>query len=389
MLPNIHAVFIEFNQYLTTHLQKKHWVFVLSFLVFLLFSVIYFPEIVRKRIHNDWTHNDQLMQQFVNNKIENPLKPTLNFAPGEHYRKRDLRITPYIIANVFHLNALRLFYLQLLLLPLFLFFSVSLLVQITKSPPISFWATVALLFSYVGNSFNYDTLFYDSYAYFALLMALYFSGNLFCVFFLLLSYFVDERSLVPSMIIPLFVGLTKYSIETTKENFKTFFQKMIWQNRSFWMVFVSMLVYVLVRVIFYINYHLNTPVGANSGVTIGLAFKYGTKLPYAIYSSLKLNFLLIFCTCFYLFRKQYYFVGLWFLAVFLMSFLVGTAVEDVTRSLAYSYLLVYIVYLISIQIKENISNFIYFIAFVNIFTPTFTLLLNLYKVEAFSWLIHF
>jgi hypothetical protein len=389
MLPNVNAIFSEFNKYLTSHLQKTHWVFILSLLTFFLFSSIYFPEIIRKRVHNDWTHNDQLIQQFVNNKIENPLKPTLNFAPGEHFSKRDLRITPYIIANIFQLNALRLFYLQLLLLPLFVFFSIKLLTQITKSPPISFWATMALLFTYVGNSFNYDTLFYDSYAYLGLLMALYFSRNIICVFFLIASYFVDERSLVPSMIIPLFVGLSNYSLESTKQEFKITFQKMFIQNQSFWMVFVSVLIYVLIRVLFYFTYHLNTPVGENSGVTLGLAFKYGTKLPYAIFSSLKLNFLLILFACFYLIKKQYYFVALWFTGVFLMSFLVSTAVEDVTRSLAYSYILVYVVYLISIQIKEKISNFVYFIAFVNIFTPTFTLLLNLYKVEAFSWLIHF
>lgn len=389
MLPNISLLLTNFNGLINKSLQNRYWCIGMCISVFLIFSLIYYPEVMRKRLHNDWTGNDMLVQKFVNNKISNPFKPTENLLPEDHFSKRDLRITPYILANVFGLNALRLFYLQVLLLPLFIWLSVKVIYKATNNYVLGFWGTIALLFSYVGNSFNFDTLFYDSYAYFGLLLSLYFYKNPLSILFLVASYFVDERSVAPSLVIPLFAGLTLLPLPNTNRNFITTFQKMIVENKSFWLVLISLVIYGSIRIFFYFLYHLQTPVGANSGVKLGLGFIHGAKIPYAIFSSLKLNLLLIIFACFYLFKKKYYIVAVWFTGVFLLSFLVGTAVEDVTRSLAYSFLLVYVVYLLVAQINEKASKFIYLIAFVNILTPTYSLLLNLYKVEAFSWLIHF
>lgn len=200
MLPNINLLFKKFNCFIASYLQDKYWNVVVCFLIFLIFSLIYYPEIVRKRINNDWASVDISLQKFVGSKIEKPLKPTLNFPPEDHFRKRDLRITPYLFANIFHLNALRLFYLQVLLLPFFIWFSIRLISRVTNNMVLAFWGTIALAFSYVGNSFNYDTLFYDSYAYLCLLVALYFHKHPICILFLLTGYFVDERSIVPALL---------------------------------------------------------------------------------------------------------------------------------------------------------------------------------------------
>ncbi|MEA5427408.1 hypothetical protein [Arcicella lustrica] len=370
-------------------MQNKYWYVVICVLIFLVFSFIYFPEIIRKRISNDWTSIDISVQQFVNNKIEKPLQPTLDFPPEDHFRKRDLRITPYLLANVFSLNSLRLFYLQILLLPVFIWFSIKIINRVSKNAAISFWGTIALLFSYVGNSFNYDTLFYDSYAYLGLVIALYFYKSSISIVFLLASYFVDERSIAPSLIIPLFAGLTTFSLAQTTQDFKTTFYKLFSHNKSFWTVFISVLIYIFIRILFYKNYHLDTPIGKDSGVSLGLGFIHRTKIPFAIFSSLKLNLLLILSTSFYLIKKKYYIVALWFIGIFVACFLVGTAVEDVTRSLSYTFLLVFVVYLLVGQTNEKVSRFIYFIALVNILTPTYSLLSSLYRIEAFSWFVHF
>lgn len=389
MLPNISLLFAKFNYFVSKYLQNKYWNIGVCLLVFLVFSLIYFPEAIRKRVNNDWLSIDLTVQKFVNDKIEKPLQPTLNFPSEDHFRKRDLRITPYLLANIFGLNALRLFYLQILLLPVFIWFSIRIIFRVTKNAALSFWATIALLFSYVGNSFNYDTLFYDSYAYLGLLIALYFYKKPISILFLLASYFVDERSIVPSLIIPLFAGLATFPLEQTTQDFKTTFQKLFIHNKSFWMVFISVLIYIFIRILFYKNYHLDTPIGKDSGVSLGLGFIHRTKIPFAIFSSLKLNLLLILSTSFYLIKKKYYIVALWFIGIFVACFLVGTAVEDVTRSLAYTFLLVFVVYLLVGQTNEKVSRFIYFIALVNILTPTYSLLSSLYRIEAFSWFVHF
>lgn len=389
MLPEILYLFNQLNTFILKCLKNKFGFLSICFLAFGLFSFIYFPEAIRKRIHNDWTGNDMLVQSFVNNKIVHPFQATKNLLPADHFSKRDLRITPYILANIFHLNSLRLFYLQVLLLPCFIWLSIKILIRTTGDFLLSFWATMAILFSYVGNSFNFDTLFYDSYAYLGLLLSLYFYKNPISILFLVASYFVDERSVVPSLVIPLIAGLTIHPLNNTSSNFSITFQKMIIKNKSFWLLFTSLLVYVMIRFFFYKNYHLNTPVGKDSGVTLGLGFIHGVKIPLAIFSSLKMNYLLILSACYYLIKKRYYFVAVWFIGIFVVTFLIGTAVEDVTRSLTYGFLLIFVAYLFLVQIKEKSTNFIYFITFVNILTPTYTLLLNLYEIEAFSWFFHF
>lgn len=389
MLPNVKLIFTKFNRIIARYLQNKYRNVVVCFLISITFSLIYYPEIVRKRISNDWASVDISLQKFVDSKIEKPLNPTLNFPPEDHFRKRDLRITPYLFANIFHLNALRLFYLQVLLLPLFVWFSIQLIRRVTNNMAMAFWGTIALTFTYVGNSFNYDTLFYDSYAYLGLIAALYFYKSPVIIFILLASYFVDERSIAPSLIIPLFAALTNFQLTETSNDFKNTLKRLFLQNKSFWMVFSSLLIYIVIRFWFYITYHLDTPVGEKSGVSLGLGFIHGVKVPLAIFSSLKLNLLLILFAVFYLIKKKYFIVALWFAGVFMLTFVIGTAVEDVTRSLAYGFLLVFVVYLLAVQINEDASSFIYFIAFVNILTPTYTLLLSLYKIEAFSWFLHY
>ena len=73
---------------------------------------IYFPESVFKKLNKSFSQNEIFIQDFVNHKIDYPLEATKNKDEGDHFMKRELRISPYLVGKIFHLNAVKLFYLQ-------------------------------------------------------------------------------------------------------------------------------------------------------------------------------------------------------------------------------------------------------------------------------------
>ena len=78
----------------------------------MLFSSIYFPESVFKKLNKSFSQNEIFIQDFVNHKIDFPLEATKNKDEGDHFMKRELRISPYLLGKILHLNAVKLFYLQ-------------------------------------------------------------------------------------------------------------------------------------------------------------------------------------------------------------------------------------------------------------------------------------
>jgi hypothetical protein len=298
-------------------------------------------------------------------------------------------LTPYIIGKVLQIEAIKLFYIQaLFLFPLFIFLSLKTLFQLTKDNVIAFWGTIALLFTYVGNSFNYDTFFYDSYAYLGLLAAFYFRNHWSMIPILLITYFVDERSVVPSTII--FIA-NNLSLENLEGNTTIRHQLLnaTFRNKIFWKIAVTILVYCLIRVILYINYDLKTPIGTDSGVKLLVVLKHKFKVPMAIFAALKLNYILIFLACTQLVKSKKWVLATSYVIILLIIFIISTAVEDVTRSLAFGFPLILIYYqLLNNAAEEKNSSrlFISVIALINMLLPTYTLLLHLFQVRAFNWI---
>jgi hypothetical protein len=389
MTPNLAKAYSKLNKGIENILDEKYGVLKVSFIIFVCFSLLYFPEIITKRLTNTWTGHDHAIQNFVNEKIQHPFKPYVHLEAWDHFRKRDLRLTPYVIGKIFHLEAIKLFYIQaLLLFPLFIFLSLKTIFQLTKDYVIAFWGTIALLFTYAGNSFHYDTFFYDSYAYLGLLAAFYLRNHWSMIPILLITYFVDERSVVPSTIIFIANNLSLPNQEgnTTIGNqflYETF------RNKIFWKITATIIIYCLVRVILYVNYDLKTPVGLDSGIRLFVVLKHKFKVPAAIFAALKLNYILIFLAYYQLIKSKKWTLAISFMAIFFIIFMISTAVEDVTRSLAFGFPLILIYYQLLNQTGEekNVNRlFIGFIAIVNSLLPTYTLLLHLYQVTAFNWI---
>ena len=388
MIPNLSNFISRFNQYIQHLTSSNLGTFTLSLFIYLIFSSIYFPESVFKKLNKSFSQNEIFIQDFVNHKIDHPLEATKNKDEGDHFMKRELRISPYLVGKIFHLNALKLFYLQSLSLIAFIWIFFNTVKKLMHNDAsIAFWSVLAMLFTYVGHSFNYDTLFYDSFAYLGLMLSIYFYDKKVSVLFLVFSFFVDERSVIPSLVMPIYFILNKYEFSKIATSISEVFRLLILNNKSFYFVSVSISVYVIIRTILYVQFDLKTPVGSNSGVSIGFALRHGMNMIYAIYYAQKIFLIfpiLAICT---LTVKKHYCLAISLFLIFTACLVVSTSVDDVTRSMSFSFILIFITFKLAAEFNEitPLRHILYLMFIIHLITPTYTLLLNLVPMVPWQW----
>ena len=388
MIPNLSNFISRFNQYIQHLTSSNLGTFILSLFIYLIFSSIYFPESVFKKLNKSFSQNEIFIQDFVNHKIDHPLEATKNKDEGDHFMKRELRISPYLVGKIFHLNALKLFYLQSLSLIAFIWIFFNTVKKLMHNDAsIAFWSVLAMLFTYVGHSFNYDTLFYDSFAYLGLMLSIYFYDKKVSVLFLVFSFFVDERSVIPSLVMPIYFILNKYEFSKIATSISEVFRLLILNNKSFYFVSVSISVYVIIRTILYVQFDLKTPVGSNSGVSIGFALRHGMNMIYAIYYAQKIFLIfpiLAICT---LTVKKHYCLAISLFLIFTACLVVSTSVDDVTRSMSFSFILIFITFKLAAEFNEvsPLRHILYLMFIIHLITPTYTLLLNLVPMVPWQW----
>ena len=388
MIPNLSNFISRFNQYIQHLTSSNLGTFILSLFIYLIFSSIYFPESVFKKLNKSFSQNEIFIQDFVNHKIDHPLEATKNKDEGDHFMKRELRISPYLVGKIFHLNALKLFYLQSLSLIAFIWIFFNTVKKLMHNDAsIAFWSVLAMLFTYVGHSFNYDTLFYDSFAYLGLMLSIYFYDKKVSVLFLVFSFFVDERAVIPSLVMPIYFILNKYEFSKIATSISEVFRLLILNNKSFYFVSVSISVYVIIRTILYVQFDLKTPVGSNSGVSIGFALRHGMNMIYAIYYAQKIFLIfpiLAICT---LTVKKHYCLAISLFLIFTACLVVSTSVDDVTRSMSFSFILIFITFKLAAEFNEvsPLRHILYLMFIIHLITPTYTLLLNLVPMVPWQW----
>ena len=388
MIPNLSNFISRFNQYIQHLTSSNLGTFILSLFIYLIFSSIYFPESVFKKLNKSFSQNEIFIQDFVNHKIDHPLEATKNKDEWDHFMKWELRISPYLVGKIFHLNALKLFYLQSLSLIVFIWIFFNTVKKLMHNDAsIAFWSVLAMLFTYVGHSFNYDTLFYDSFAYLGLMLSIYFYDKKVSVLFLVFSFFVDERAVIPSLVMPIYFILNKYEFSKIATSISEVFRLLILNNKSFYFVSVSISVYVIIRTILYVQFDLKTPVGSNSGVSIGFALRHGMNMIYAIYYAQKIFLIfpiLAICT---LTVKKHYCLAISLFLIFTACLVVSTSVDDVTRSMSFSFILIFITFKLAAEFNEvsPLRHILYLMFIIHLITPTYTLLLNLVPMVPWQW----
>lgn len=347
-------------------LKKKIWL--ISAVLFFLISIIFPPKIIQKNLLKQWSKHDKDVEIVVNKKIANPFWVIDGYSEKDHMKKRTYRLTPILIGNLFNLSYKKLFFLQFLSFFLFIYLLLKITFSIFQNQLFAILGTCSLLFSYAGLSFNFDTLFFDSFGYLFLLLGFYFRKTPWTILFLLLAFFVDERTYLGS--IPIVIvdyleekSLTKVSVY----------------------LFISILLALASR--YLLTYFLNMSIP--KPILLEALMHHQIKTIFALFFSFKiLNFLFFPLGYFKKIYQQYSLELIGIYAFLGLLIIQSVSVEDMTRSFAYGFLIFFPIFKILKEIfsTDKLKIILLVLAIGNIMAENYTFLAEFYKIDAFPYL---
>lgn len=85
--------------------------------------------------------------------------------------------------------------------------------------------------------------------------------------------------------------------------------------------------------------------------------------------------------------KKNYWLAISLLMIFVACLMVSTSVDDVTRSMSFSFILIFITFKLAAEFNEitPLRHILYLMFIIHLITPTYTLLLNLIPMVPWQW----
>jgi hypothetical protein len=290
-----------------------------------------------------------------------------HIAPDSFLAKKVFRLTVPVTIKLFHLNRIGVLAIQFVLGILFLLYAYKLTKRVFKDAVSATFLVAGLVFLYCGRTCFTELSYtwFDGWAYFFLLMALY-NKNIFPVFlFATLAAWTDERAFIALPIVILF-----HQINSNKPHrFK--FKGLIGLNPSSIAVIAAMGGYIGLRLFLASAYNMHTPKElANSGVLerniIHTSFGFGA------YTFLEGFWLLFPLLLFFAYKSKHYLFLILVLGSILLSTITALCVYDITRSGSYLFpiLFVFIAYISNfIEVKDARGSLFVCMFFSFIFPP--------------------
>ncbi|TKT91823.1 hypothetical protein [Dyadobacter frigoris] len=302
---------------------------------------------------------------FFFEKIEHPLSPSISNDIESHGSKIAFRFTPSLIAKLLGnykvkngKGILQLFVFQsLLLLPFF-----YLLIKTVKRFSSNFnTVLIALSFSaiYTTKAFFWDYDFwFDGYAYFFLLLGMYFRNMAGIFLSLQLACWTDERAAVALASIFMFHLLEEnnFSLPAVGSLLKFSLKK------SSIAVLLSGLTYIATRILLSVFLELSTPMGDKAGVGLELIpFQIANRL-IGILLSFEGLWLVFLTALSFLFAEKKFFLAAILILLTCAHILIAYSVFDITRSLAYCFPIFIISAALVQTSKSDNSDFIFLLS---------------------------
>lgn len=370
--------------YFAALLETRKGHIVLSSILFLTVLITTYPIFLETLILPD-------QYTYFFDKINAPLDITAT-PKHTHAAKGAFRLTVPLIAKLFNMGTKRdaknivfLFLIQFSLL--FPFF--YLLVQILKkhlSNPQTLLFMFGCAFIYVTKAFVWDADFwFDGFAYFFLLLGMYFQNRAAIFLSLTFAAWTDERAFVALSSVCVFHLLLENQFDLNR--FNQIFNKRFFVNRSF-MPILAGCCYLILRLFLATKYHLQTPYGGGAGVSITMIPEQLSSGPAGIFlafEGLWLFFLVVFI--FALRSKKLLFLCL-FTSLAVIHIAVAYSVFDFTRSLTYAFPIFVIAVIFIAKNIPQTTNQIFILAAVLCFCiPTQYFIRVPYQIPwlLFSW----
>jgi hypothetical protein len=278
--------------------------------------------------------------------------------PKSWLAKKVFRLTVPFLIRVGHLSPLIVVIIQVILGFLMYFFSYKLTLRILKDAVAATFLTAGIAFLYFGRVafFDINSVFFDTYAYFFILMALY-SRNAFLIFlFSTLAAWTDERAFIALSIVFIFHQLKE------KINGKLKIQDFFKWNKHSIASLLAIGFYLVLRLYLAYRYNMHTPNEGANFSTIKTTLPY---IPIGIWTFFEGFWIVYLLVLIHSFKSNNYLILLTFVTPLIVLTTVAICVTDATRSGSYlvPMLFVLVCYLKNDMLKEEI-RILLFMSFV-------------------------
>lgn len=208
--------------------------------------------------------------------------------------------------------------------------------KITKDAVVATFLMAAVAFLFFGRVAYYDINFtwFDTFAFFFLLCAMYSKNALVIFLFSTLASWTDERAFVALGIVLLFHLMSGATFEGNR---KVVFQRLI--RREVLSVLAAMLMYLLLRLVLMQFYGMHTPTEGANWDMIKVTYPY---LPFGIWTFLEGLWILFIIAIFLALARRELLQVVFFVLPVIVFILIAGLVSDITRSGSYLVPLVFV-----------------------------------------------
>lgn len=301
-------------------IKGKFWVLKSVLFCTLLSLIFSFPRLERFFYSNAGLDKD-LGCSFLMKQVNNPFDKSIydGIDIGSHHSKRVFRITVPILANLFHLNVLGIYVMQLIIGILGLAAFLILTNKIFDDRMLSFLFLVSLTSTLTGKIWYLQfASYFDGISIAFLLFAFLSSSFAPTILFSLLAFFNDERSLLG--ILPIL--LTK-TLNDKKISVKPILP-----------IIFAIVGYIAIRLCLQHFFKMRTPVGESAGFSIEIIKRNLWAAQYSFLKVFEGFWIILIYASGLLFKYNRYYFYLW-LIIFSLILIGSLTILDVDRSLTY------------------------------------------------------
>lgn len=318
---------------------RKNWQLELTILIPIIALFFSFPSYERLFTENMVNWN-ALFQQAAH-PFENA-----NYDPVSHQAKMTFRLFVPLLVRLFHLNVIGVILLEILFGIATVYLFIKAILKITKDKVTAVILTLAFSSTAIcKNPFNDIVGFFDGIALFFLVIPIVFTNPIaiFCAVFS--AAWIDERSLIASTLIFIWILITKNNYSKTTQIIA---------------LFTAWIAYVLTRFFLIHYFHLVTHTGA---VGLDILLNQLNNAPLGIWTGLEGFWLLVILSFIVLLKQDKKAIASLFLVGMSVIILVALSVSDITRSMIYLFPSIFLALSI-ISSVENEKNLRYIATFV-------------------------
>lgn len=351
--------------------QIKFYPFYLAFFLVCCSLFFSYPQIQFFDAHSHSWETTKLKSNDITNSLTSA-------DPSSNNAKKVFRLTVPLIMKWLHLSPLGIIILQCFLGFFIFVYSYKISLSILGDVVSATFITASIAFLYFGRVafFDINRTWFDTFAYFFLLMAIYSQTITGIILFSTLAAWTDERAFIALGIVFLFHHLKKKSYQKTR------FKDVISINKEGLAVILSISLYLIVRMVLTLKYNMHTPSDESNFTVLSKTLIF---IPVAMWTFLEGFWLVYLFSLAHTVMNKKYFIFVLFLLPLAIFTLISGCVLDMTRSGTYLLPVIFVIldYMRYCMDKNRLRKFLFYCFCISFLFPALFVMIteNNFRIE--------